>query len=397
MPRGTRPVARAAGGGAVSVFIDPPSHHFLEDRLFEDDSTRLNGDRQNAPYAHVRENLERHGVPVHTADYLPHTVDETIKLYVSLGNTQNYKRYQSRPDVVLSAFFGMECPIVEPRLYRALPTVASSFRRIFSWSDSEALRPFTGADLELQSFRWPQSFDDVHEHIWRGADRKFLVMMNANKLPRLYHHELYSERMRAVEFFSRTDEIHLYGNGWDGPSLRVGQTWVPGTFKRAWLEVLRRWDRIRPAPLLVAARRAYKGSARTKPEVLGQYDFALCFENCVLKGWITEKLFDCFFAGAVPVYWGAPEIAEIVPSDCFIDMRHFASYSDLRHFLRSLGPEDIVGYRERARQFLRSPAYRAFTREAFTKHFFRLLLEDAGDAGHAEDWGRLTGLSVSRP
>jgi len=373
----TLEVAVASPARRVALYIDPPSHHFLGDRLFYDDVSRLNGDRQNAPYAHLRDTLRARGIDVRTADFLPAESSDTLKLYISLGNTENASRLFGRSDVVLSAFFAMECPIVEPRLYRALPQLARQFKRIFSWSDSDALRRFTRADLQLHHFRWPQSFDDVHEDPWRRADRKFMVMINANKLPRVYWRELYTERMRAVEFFGRTGEIDLYGKGWDGPSMRVGVTWVPWTVKRPWLELKRRWDRIRPAPLLAAARRVYKGSAATKADVLGNYTFALCFENCILRGWITEKLFDCLFAGAVPIYWGAPEIAEVVPADCFIDMRSFRDYPALRRYLHSLTPRDLVGYRQRGRDFLRSSAYLPFGRAAFTNTFLRIAEEDA--------------------
>jgi hypothetical protein len=373
-----RPQAR------VALYIDPPSHHFLADRLFEDGPQRLNGDQQHAPYLHMRNLLRAAGVPVRTADYLPDAIDDTLKLYVSLGMLGRFERLAGRSDVVLSAFFAMECPIVEPRIYRALPRAAGAFRRVFSWSDSDSLRRFTGADLVLHHFRWPQSFDDVHEEIWKRDERKFLVMINANKLPRVHWQELYTERLRAVEFFSQTGEIDLFGKGWNEPSMRVGQTWVPWSLKWPWLGVRRSWDRLRPAPLLAAARRVYKGPAVSKAAVLGQYDFALCFENCILRGWITEKLFDCFFAGTVPVYWGPPEIADVVPPECFIDMRRFSDYVDLRTFLRSLGPVAIARYRQSAREFLRSRQFHPFSREAFTMHFARIVAEDGGERASLE-------------
>lgn len=363
----------------VAIYIDPPTHHFLDNRLFDDDAGRLNGDGQNAPYAHLREHFSRLGIDVQTADRLPGQPIEGVRnLYFSLGRYDDLERLRQRPDVVLSGFFALECPIVEPRLYRALPRLARIFRRIYSWTDSASLRRFTGAELPLREFRWPQSFDDVHEDIWSRADRNFLVMINANKLPRIYWQELYTERMRAVEFFARTGEIDLYGKGWDRPSMRVGQTWVPWTVKRPALAVREWWQERHPDALLVAARRAWRGTAASKREVLGQYDFSLCFENCVLRGWITEKIFDCFFAGAVPVYRGAPEIAEVVPESCFIDARKFATFAELRDFLRSRTPQDKRHYREAAREFLRSPAYRAFSREAFTRNFVDCVAEDAG-------------------
>jgi hypothetical protein len=360
----------------LAIYIDPATHHFLNDRLFLDDQQRLNGDRQNAPFVHVRETFAARGVPVRTADFCPDAVDDTLKVYISTGTLERFDRLKGRPDVILSAFFAFECPIVEPRLFRALPRVSRHFRRVFSWSDSDSLKRFTGADLRLHRFCWPQSFDDVHEEIWRNTDRKFLVMINGNKLPRLYCQELYTKRLEAVEFFSRTGEIDLYGKGWDGPSVRVGRTWVPWTLKRPWVALGRRWDRIRPAPLLVAARRAYRGTVPTKADVLGHYTFALCFENCILKGWITEKIFDCLFAGTIPVYWGAPEIADVVPANCFVDMRNFGNYGELRRFLQSLSTSDIRGYRLRGREFLASAKYRPFRREAFTQLLVDLVDED---------------------
>jgi hypothetical protein len=361
----------------LALYIDPATPHFLGDRLFQDDLNLLNGDRQNAPFVDVRDRLGAAGVLVRTADHLPEAVDDTVKLYVSLGSLERFERLAARPDVVLSAFFAMECPIVEPKLYKALPLVARRFRRLFSWSDSRSLRRFTHADLPLRHFRWPQSFDDVHDGIWQNTDRKFLTMINANKLPRLYWRELYTERMRAVEFFARRNEIDLYGKGWDGPSMRVGTTWVPWTLKRRWLAFQRAWQRVRPPARLAAARRAYGGTAVSKAAVLGRYRFALCFENCVLRGWITEKIFDCFFAGTIPIYWGAPEIAEIIPAECFIDMRRYADYADLRRYLTSLSDQDVADYRGRARDFLRSASYHPFSRTAFTEHFVRLVAEDA--------------------
>jgi hypothetical protein len=140
----------------------------------------------------------------------------------------------------------------------------------------------------------------------------------------------------------------------------------------------RRWQRVFPNPQLEAARRMYKGAASSKSEVLGQYTFALCFENSILKGWITEKIFDCFFAGTIPVYWGAPDIAEWVPTECFIDKRKFSDYAELKDFLRSLNENDIRRYKEAAREFLLSPRFRPFSKHAFAELIAKLVEQDTG-------------------
>ena len=363
----------------ITLYIDPTSHHFLDDRLFVLNDGRLNGDHMNAPYVHLRDYLAARNIAVHTADRLPPENERNGKnIYVSMGMFDNYPSLAKRPDIIMSAFFAMECPIVEPSLYRELNRAQTIFKRIFSWSDSASLEHFVGGPLRCRRFCWPQAFDDVHSEIWGRTGRKFLVMINSNKLPRLYLQELYTERLRALEFFGRTDEIDLYGNGWAEPSWQLGRTWVPYTFILFRRELLRQWQRLRPNRLLEAARRVYRGHAASKSETLGQYTFALCFENMRLKGWITEKIFDCFFAGTVPIYWGAPDIEESIPPKCFIDMRRFSDYRELRDFLKSLSPENIRAYRDAARAFICSPRFYPFSKRAFAELFARMIEEDAG-------------------
>lgn len=360
------------------LYIDPPSHHFLRDELFNNKGNALNGDELNSPYIFLRDSLSHCGIPVHTADLMPEIQNGTSRIYVSFGRLQDLRKVAKRKDTILSAFFAMECPIVEPSMYKALERSQHQFKRIFSWSDGPSLERFVGGPIRTQPFRWPQSFNSVHHDIWKKKERKFLVMINANKLPRVYWQELYTERQKAVEFFSRTQDIDLYGPGWRLPSNRVGKTWVPYLFRRLQRNATGLWQRICPNPYLEAARRVYKGPASSKSETLGNYTFALCFENMILNGWMTEKIFDCFFAGTIPIYWGAPDIDQHIPSDCFIDMRNFEGYPELRSYLKSLSQKDILNYKEHARNFLSSPQFKPFSKEAFVDLFKKIVEEDTG-------------------
>lgn len=362
----------------VRLYIDPPSRHFLQDRLFSNERARYAGDNLMAPYGYLRDHLEQRGIEVHTADYLPEEPTGDLNLYISLGLFRDYWKLARRQDVVLSAFFVFESPVVEPSIYRGVTRFQDKFRRIFTWSDSASLLPFTRQPLRCQHFHWPQSYDQTHEQIWARQDRKFLVMINSNKLPRVYWRELYTERMRAIAYFSQFDEIDLYGVGWDEPSWRLGRTRIPYTLRRLYRFGLSHWQRIKPDPLLQAARRAYRGKSESKSDTLGDYTFAICFENSILKGWITEKIFDCFFAGVIPVYLGAPDIQDYIPDDCFIDMRRFNSYEELRKFLKLLSDKDIQRYRKSARSYLNSPDFRPFTKEAFGDLFANIVEVDAG-------------------
>jgi hypothetical protein len=363
----------------LSLFLDPPSYHFYRDGLFDVESERPNGDRILAPYAYLREWFNARSVAVHTADYLlDGSKANATNVYISFGIDTNCAALSHRPDVVLSALFATECPIVEPTLYRAMPNLLKYFKRIFSYLDAATLEHFIRRPIDFSHFFIPQSFETVHEDLWMREDRKFLVMINANKLPRVYWRELYTERLRALNFFSQTGEIDLYGAGWSEEPFRVGKTWVPWTLRKSYRSAAAFWHRVVPSRLIEGARRAYRGRAVSKSSTLSEYTFAICFENAVLSGWITEKIFDCFYAGTVPVYLGAPEIERYIPSECFIDMRKFADYSELRSFLKSLSLEQIRTYKQMARNFLRTPGFEMFSKQTFVKRIASLVEQDLG-------------------
>jgi hypothetical protein len=365
-----------------ALFIDPMTHHFERDRLFNLRTAAEGGDDILAPWIFLRDFLRARGVRVHTVDLLESGIEPpgAQNAYVSFGIRHRYKRLAKRPDLVLSGFFALECPIVEPRLYRDLGGASAAFKRIYSFSSSESLSPFVRDSLELRPVRLPQSRNRVYEEHWKRNSRRFLAIINANKMPRLYLHELYTERLRAVEYFNRRGEIDLYGVGWDEPPFRVGQTRVPSTLRSWGRRAQKRWEALRPPndPLRVAAREAYRGRVASKAETLAGYTFAICFENMVLEGWVTEKIFDCFLVGTVPVYLGAPDIEKWVPSDCFVDMRRFRDYDELRTYLVSLGPSEIAGFREAAREYLQSERFRPFTKEAFAELVAGIVAEDIG-------------------
>ena len=59
---------------------------------------------------------------------------------------------------------------------------------------------------------------------------------------------------------------------------------------------------------------------------LSKYKFSICFENSITAGYISEKIFDCFYAGTIPIYYGDPNVKESIDPDSFIDFRKFDDY-----------------------------------------------------------------------
>ncbi len=181
-----------------------------------------------------------------------------------------------------------------------------------------------------------------------------------------------------MQFFHQYGEIDLYGRNWDRAPARVGKTRTPATLRRV---VENGWavrQRFFPNPLYSAAAAATRGPARSKSATFAQYRFALCFENSILKGWMTEKLFDCFFVGTVPVYWGAPDVLNWVPPECFIDMRQFEDFADLRSFLHAMTPAREQAYRDAARAYLASDHYTPFRVRSWVDLHARIISADTG-------------------
>jgi hypothetical protein len=179
--------------------------------------------------------------------------------------------------------------------------------------------------------------------------RKHVCMIACNK--RSGHHtELYTERLRAIRWFEacQPTRFDLYGIGWDDGS--------PVCF-------------------------SYRGPVARKRDVLSAYDFAICYENNRgFPGYITEKIFDCLFAGTVPIYLGAPNIAEHIPSGCYIDAREFEGfdgidYARLWAFLARMPAKEYRGYLDAAAEFLIAEACGEFSISAFVETMISTLEE----------------------
>jgi len=98
----------------------------------------------------------------------------------------------------------------------------------------------------------------------------------------------------------------------------------------------------------------YKGTCRSKYEVLKCYDFCLCFENMMMDGYITEKLFDCLYAGTVPLYMGAPNILEYIPADVFVDCRQYSTWKEMWDDVTCMPDQKIIAMKKAGRSFLES-------------------------------------------
>lgn len=124
----------------------------------------------------------------------------------------------------------------------------------------------------------------------------------------------------------------------------------------------------------------YKGgiagyhSDTIKIKVLDKYRFGICFENThTTRGYVTEKIFNYFAAGTIPVYWGPDNITDYIPKDCFLDYRDFTSNEAMYEFIKNMDEATYYRYIDRIQAFLKSSAAQLFSPDSFDQ----ILLEAA--------------------
>lgn len=78
---------------------------------------------------------------------------------------------------------------------------------------------------------------------------------------------------------------------------------------------------------------------------MSYYKFVLAIENTMTESYVTEKLFYALDSGAVPIYFGAPNVWDLVPPHSIIDGSKFKSLKELASYVKALA-NDPVAYAE---------------------------------------------------
>jgi len=232
------------------------------------------------------------------------------------------------------------------------------FKKIYTWNDSII------DNKKYFKINFAQEFPS---HINKDLSKKIkLCALMASRKRAKHTLEIYTKRLEAIRWFEKNhpDDFDLYGIGWDGYKL-----------------ISRKWSRkINDKAPFLAKRLplrfpSYRGRVDFKRPVLEQYKFSICYENARdIPGYITEKIFDCFFAGCVPVYWGANNVTDHVPKECFIDKRDFKSHEELYHYLKNMSDREYLSYLDSIGSFLKSEKGYKFSSDCFVKTVCEIFL-----------------------
>ena len=281
--------------------IIPWDIRFNNNKLFDVDSV-VNKNGLSEPYAQMKKYFEEHGHKVNTID-----------MYENLSSVDFFLFFDWFPEWIDRLIrLGLQDRLVycnaEPPTVRSLNTskgyekVKRYFPYIMTWNKDL---------IDNERFFWrtiPYNFVITNNEV-AFEDKKLLTSISANKTSD-YKDELYTERERLISYFETEipDQFDMYGVGWNAETHK-----------------------------------SYKGRPESKIVTYSHYKYALALENTRnVKGYITEKIFDCLTCGIVPVYLGADDICDYVPDKCFIDYRKYGTPKKLLDYILSISNEQYL-------------------------------------------------------
>jgi alpha(1,3/1,4) fucosyltransferase len=319
---------------------------YNNNRMFNPEIQAPIGDDLLYPFHHLAQVARRKGISVSTIDTESLDSYDAIIFLDYPGIHNLYFKKLIAMDYKNLYLFLFENEIIKPDNWKS--ENYRYFKKVFTWRDDII------DNKKIFKFFLPNKIPspiaiDISEKT------KFCCLIAGNK--KMSHPlELYSERVRTIRWFENNQpgQFDLYGKGWDinlPPSI---------SFLKP---VLRPFSR-----LFFPRYPSYRGEIAFKREILKHYKFSICYENARdIPGYITEKIFDCFFAGCIPVYLGASNVTEYIPENCFIDKRKFSDYSELFEYLNGLSEHDYLDYLRAIEEFIRSEKILPFGAEFFAE------------------------------
>ncbi len=307
------------------------------------------------PWRQLRERFAREGIEINTGD---------VNAGRSVAFEFHLNAQRELPARTPCYTFLYEDSLVRP--LNADRSQLQRYRKVFTWNEEQI------DDKHCLRLDYPNDLSVREVPAWHERPL-FCVLIASNKALRYADpRALHGQRVEVIRYFEANapELFTLYGHGWDIPAVQPG-AW--GRIAKRLFEWRRRWrPNETPFP-------SYRGRVGRKAEVLDRARFCICYENSRgSPGYLTEKIFDCFTSGCVPVYIGTPHAEAAIPAACFIDGDRFASPAALLAFLRSIGEVQFASYQQAIRDFLLSPASARFSNAQFCERVASTIVADLG-------------------
>jgi len=300
----------------------------------------------------LRSEFLKHGIELNNAD-----VNQGRKIAFSILHDGQLLNSIPGPKYLIATENPYICPLNQDIEY------LKNFDGVFTWNTDLAHLPNVShlfIPNQIQQNRFP-TFSE------RSI---FACIINANKgFPRHLENNLYKERLAVIRWYEKNAPHYfsLFGLGWGKPEPAF-------TFSE---KIRRRFKRLATQMFSYKPFPSYAGEVEDKLSIYRKTKFAYCYENVAnLPDYISEKIFDCFFGGCVPIYWGSNTIQMHIPSNCFIDRRNFKSTEEVHKYLLKITEDEYTQYQENIYQYLISPKAKEFDTKTYTSIIINKILKD---------------------
>lgn len=308
------------------------SNYYCKNRIFDIHDPVSNRDNSIYVIWYLKEMLAKKGIDIATSDINKPEESEVV-LYMDILN-----RLPKTKEIHKSILIINEVAAVMPKNWDF--SKHHLFKKIFTFCDDlidnkqyfklNSCRPFkriVPIDISLKN--------------------KFCVMIAGNKSSN-HPSELYTKRIETVDWFSKNYPSYLdfYGLDWD---------------KRKFSGLLKPLNRLSIARKIFAKKYpSWKGPIGNKFNLLSKYKFSVAFENArSINGYVTgDKIFDPLEAGCIPIYYGAPNVGDYVPKNCFINFEDFGNWSDTLKYMKNLSDTEYVTYLDNIKEYIENIAVR---------------------------------------
>lgn len=199
-----------------------------------------------------------------------------------------------------------------------------------NWTDRKFLVLVAANKYFKKNFPYKPKY--LTEHIDWFRDQIWIASSPIRK--EAIKNELITKKLEIIEYFGKKKLLNLFGHDWDNLEN------LPRSWRNRLNQVI---PALKPKPI------------KDKLKTIANYKFSIAYENTSYSGFVAEKITDCFVAGTIPIYLGAPDVTKFVPKNTFIDMRDFNSFEKLHQFLTKLKTAEAMRMISNGRKFLESP------------------------------------------
>jgi|688.fasta_scaffold149291_2 hypothetical protein len=190
------------------------------------------------------------------------------------------------------------------------------------------LTGFNETQVDLRYRKYPTARYQHEYKIENYLKSHKAVMINSN-IPINKSGEMYKLRQNIIDWYENNshESFDLWGRGWDKTAIEILGKKI----------ILRHNG--------MSKSKCYRGITDNKIETLSKYRFAFVIENTVDQlNYISEKIFDCFLGGTVPIYLGTQNIKLLIDPKCFIDYRDFSNIESLNNYLTTMEQQKYDDY-----------------------------------------------------